>query len=455
MHIRTLYKKLPSWTKEYLKYGYGMIPIKVRLGKDFFKELDFLEKIQWWSSQEIENYQDERLRELITHAYKNVPYYSKLFKDNNLIPLDIKGVKDLHKIPLLTKDMIRKNPDDFIAKNYCKEDLYRITTSGTSGRIIPVYANYSKEHINGGPLEWRFYRWGGYNLNDYCAVFRAQFIEGKGICKNNPVQKKVFFSIYHINEKNIKGYILNLKRFPFKFLKGYPSALYDLVKLFSSNGVKRPFAPKAIFTLAEKLTKDQRGNIESYFGAKIFDWYSMEERTVVACECEKHSGLHINQDFGIVEFFEDKTVKDSEAKELVVTGLTNYIMPFIRYKTEDYAVSIKESCECGRKFPLINIIGGRVRFYLLDHKGVYHTVMDYIEGYYDFIDQYQYVQKERGKVVLKVIPKKKFFTNGSELMMNHLKERYGNNFDFSIEPVERIEKTQAGKTLLVISEVNN
>ena len=108
---------LRNWIAENIMFPSGDLFINQKVYK-YYKLLD---KSQWWSLSELENYQNERLRLLIRHAYANVPYYKKLFQENKLKISDIKSIDDLYKIPILTKEIIRKNKEQLIAQNISKD----------------------------------------------------------------------------------------------------------------------------------------------------------------------------------------------------------------------------------------------------------------------------------------------------------------------------------------------
>ena len=73
------------------------------------------DKNQWLSQEALYEYQSAKLRQIISHAYHNVPYYQKLFKKMNILPSDIQTQKDLKNIPYLTKDLLRNNFDSLVA----------------------------------------------------------------------------------------------------------------------------------------------------------------------------------------------------------------------------------------------------------------------------------------------------------------------------------------------------
>lgn len=447
------YKKLPTTARHTIKWGCSLIPIKMRLPKKFFDELAFLEKSQWWSRQELENYQNEKICGLIRYAYDNIPYYNRLFKENKLMPFDIKTIADLPKIPVLTKETVRNNPDLFISRIYKKKNLTAVTTSGTTGHPLSIYFDPQKEFFMGGPFEWRFFRWAGYQIGDYSAVFRAFFLKQRFFGKDllfqyNPMQKRLFFSVYDIEDSHIEQYAEGLSRYPIKVIQGYPSPLKKLIDVFIKNGIRLKCRPKAVLTLAEMVQQEQRSLIENYFNCKMFDWYAMEERAILACECSEHNGHHINPEFGICEF--DKNSEGSNGCEIISTGLTNFVMPFIRYKTGDYALPIDRKCGCGRSFPLIKMLGGRNRCFVKDKKGQQRYVIGSLDKYVDFISRYQYMVKGDGEIDMMIIPTSAYNKAVESKIYGDLNKKFGTNFQIRIITVKDIKGTAGGKTPLVV-----
>ena len=91
---------------------------------------NLLKESQYWTRERIENYQLTELNKLLNYAYKNVPYYNKVFKEIMLKPDDVQNFNDLKKIPFLTKEIIRKNVDDLVSKKYPPKELKFVTTGG-------------------------------------------------------------------------------------------------------------------------------------------------------------------------------------------------------------------------------------------------------------------------------------------------------------------------------------
>ena len=96
MHLAT---HLPRPLKQGLKYAYSVIPAPIRYGNVFCETYAFLQESQWWSREQLEEYQLEQLSKLLHHAYENVPYYRRVFDERGLKPKDIQSINDLKKLP--------------------------------------------------------------------------------------------------------------------------------------------------------------------------------------------------------------------------------------------------------------------------------------------------------------------------------------------------------------------
>lgn len=95
MMVINLAKNLPYPLKQGLKYVYSVIPLPIRYGKVFRDTYAFLQESQWWSKEQLEEYQLQQLSTLLQHAYENVPYYHRIFDERGLKPKDIQDFKDL------------------------------------------------------------------------------------------------------------------------------------------------------------------------------------------------------------------------------------------------------------------------------------------------------------------------------------------------------------------------
>lgn len=456
-----IYNYIPGSLKHAAKWSYGRLPLRLRWGKEFFRQLKFLEGSQWWSPQELENYQNEKLRPLIKHAYKNTPYYNRLFKENNLSPSDIKTIHDLPKIPILTKEIVRQSFQQMVATNIDRKNLVRFSTSGTTGKPLIFYSEKRLEFFNFGPYMWRYYRWAGQRFHDVKVLLSSWTLkpkrdETRKIIEYNVARHQLIFSSYDVNRKNAPLFARALQQYRPKFIEAFPASLEALIGFFKELDIKKPIQLKAIFTNSEVLYPWQRKLFIDYFDCPVFDVYSLEERVVIGAECEQHTDLHIFSEYGIAEFVDDsrKIISDYKSGQIVATNLNNYGMPFIRYNTQDMAHALREQCLCGRGLPLLRLVGGRTRNFVVSKSGsiISVTIVD-IPNASDNVHQFQFIQIEKGKLALKIVKKDNFSEVDLKKIHNKLNEKFSNDMEVDIDFVDAITQNPSGKKPLLIQKV--
>src|SRR5262249_18305868 len=114
----------------------------------------------------------------------------------------------------------------------------------------------------------------------------------------------------------------------------------------------------------------QRKSIEQVFDCKVTNRYGCEEVSLIACECERHEGLHVNADGVYVEIIRNgRVARPGESGSVVVTDLTNRAMPILRYQVGDVAVVSDRRCDCGRGLPLLERLEGREADYVVTPAG--------------------------------------------------------------------------------------
>ena len=129
------------------------------------KNQRFLEKSQWWSREDLERLQNNKLQNLIKFAYDKVPYYNRVMRKSNIKPDDIKSRKDLTKIPVLTKDIVRNNFKDLFSNNANMRDLFLVETSGSTGTPFKMYKDKNtKSWANAARLRGK--TWCGWEVGE-------------------------------------------------------------------------------------------------------------------------------------------------------------------------------------------------------------------------------------------------------------------------------------------------
>lgn len=406
------------------------------------RELFYLYSIKrnvYLDETKIKKIQEKKLRKIVKFAYENVPFYKRSFDKNKLNPDDIKTLSDLKKIPVITKNDIRDNYDDFIAKAVDQEKCCLRHTSGSTGKPLKIIEDRSSEAY-GTSLKYRAYMENGYKFTDKIFEFtHPRHIVNRPLSLLNKlgILRKYRISVFDPVEKHIEM----LNEIKPDIIEGYPSIL-RLIALKADN---LP-TPKKIFTTAETLSESDRKLIKEKFNCDVVDFYGCTEIPGIAWECEMHEGYHIDSDYRIVEFLDG---------EIVVTSLTNYAMPLLRYKVGDYGSLKNEKCSCNRKLSLIKSIEGRKDdFIILPNNKVVSprciNLLDEVEG----ISDYKTIQKKKDLFLVQLVKSNKFSEKTLDEIKTQIKKGcFGQEVKIEFEFFNEIPKESNGKKRTIISEV--
>ncbi|MDP2216442.1 MAG: hypothetical protein Q8J68_04035 [Methanolobus sp.] len=434
--------------------------ILVRNSLTYKKTYDLLKKSQWWSAYQLEEYQLEQLAKLLDHAYTNVPYYTRVFDERGLKPKDIQELKDLQQLPFLTRDMVRANFNDLCAKNYSPNQFQHVTTGGSSGTPLELYLERGVTDAK----EWAFMKtqWDrvGYRFRDKCAIFRGYKVpvQDNTFWKSQLFGRWMLFSSYDINNQNTPDYVKKLKEYNPKFIQAYPSSISLLAMNMNEMNIQNAVNPKAILCGSENLFPTQRKVLEDTFNTRVYSWYGLTEKVVLAGECEVSNNYHIFPEYGITELIDENgKVISSGTGEIVGTGFNNYAMPLIRYKMGDIGVLSTKKCECGREYPLLERVEGRSQDFVVTKDGAKITLTALIFGQhfnaFSNIKELQLVQEEKGELVFNIVKTEKFNADDEKEISCKIKSISHNQIDVFFNYVDSIPKTKRGKHRFLIQMV--
>jgi len=426
--------------------------------ENVYAHLRMLRKTQWWTYSRLEQLQQKKLRALLKHAYENVPYYHKVFRELGLKPEDIKTANDLIKLPFLTKENVQNNIDKLVAKNYNKQKLIPYSTGGSTGEPMNFFVDKTVLSWNAAAA-YREWSWAGYNIGDKIAYLwgAPQDLSRNAELKArlvNLMHRRIMLDAYIMTEKILDEYVRKLEKFKPKVINAYASAVYLMAQYMEKKGID-DIRPKAILTSCEMLFDYQREVIERAFDCEVFDYYSGRDTTLQAGECPEHSGYHLAIETGVVEFIKgDEHVAPGELGKIGITDLCNYAMPFIRYEIGDLGVPSDNVCSCGRGLPLMEKIVGRITDTITTKEGKHIHGGFFTQLFFDTkgIKQFQFIQKTRDSAILKIVKGE----NYSQAEVDTIIEKiYDQCWDMKIdvEFVESIPPTRSGKCRLTISEV--
>jgi len=418
----------------------------------------FLLKSQWWEKEEIKEYQNKKLSNLIKHSYNNVEYYRKLFRENNINPNEIKTAEDLKKIPPLTKDDVRKfGLSSLIAKNIPSRKIIKGTTGGSTGEPLQFYRDKNSKSWGLGALH-RFWNWSGINFAEKKFQFSGGSLGGF-LTKRSKLYTRFekfmtgtyVFPAFEMYEKNLERYLeIMTKNKDIKFLRGYSSSIFILAKYINNYGIDNNLELNAVLTTAEKLFDYQKEEIQKAFNCTVYDQYGCGEILSIAAHCSNGSLYHIAEEHVILEI--DDYKKKNVAR---ITDLDNYISPFIRYENGDIITPSNKICACGRELSTLSKIDGRTHDFITTRNGdliageFFPHLFQSVIG----VDQYFIYQKSIYLLIISIKPNKDFIFKELTPYINKIKEYVGEDMTVEINLVEDIPLTKTGKRLFIKSDV--
>ena len=423
-------------------------------GKKSSVYLKELEKSQWLSADKIRRIQWKRLKAMLHHAYQNVPFYRRRFRVNGLAPDDIKTPSDMLKLPILTREELRKaiSNGEILAGNMNSNRFRRNSTGGSTGKPLVFYNDKIQFEYRWASTN-RNLRWTGYNIGEKIIKVWSgtQYLARSATLKErvgNFTWRRKVLSAYRMDEPTMEKYAQVIKEYKPRLLVGYTSALYLLAKYMEKKGIDDVHVDAVIAT-AETLFSGYRSIIEDRFNSKVFNRYGSREFSTLAHECEKHFELHMNAENLFVEVIRDgEHVAPGESGEIIVTDFHNFCMPFIRYRIEDIGVpSDEKKCNCGRGLPLLKMVEGRVHNVLVTPDGRFipgeffpHLFKD-LKG----IKQFQVIQKVKDKLLIRIVKGEDYTQKEMDKALAVIKKYFGENMEILLEFMEEIPPPPSGK----------
>jgi phenylacetate-CoA ligase len=420
-----------------------------------------LRRTQWLSPSEVRELQEQRLRSVIRHAYRHVPYYRETFDRLNIDPDSIRRLEDLQRLPVLTKDDIRLNLYfDLISDAHDKRQMLPITTSGSTGEPLTLYADKTQLEMRWATtlrnIEWTGYLFGDRQVRLWHATIGMSGVQAFKERLDALLTRRRFFPAFEMNEASIARYLELLRATRPALIDGYAEALNLIANYLKRNHVDG-ISPKGIISSAQTLSEESREIIERAFDSKVFDKYGSREFSGIAHECEAHRGHHVNAESYIVEITrEGKAVPPGEIGEVLVTDLSNFSVPLIRYSLGDLATATDQPCPCGRGLPLIGSIQGRIQAIIIGTNGCFlpgtffaHVLKDY--GH--LIRQFQVVQERLGAIDFNLVKGPRFSETALQEILDLFRRHLGADMAIDVHYVDHIALVRTGKHRHSLSKI--
>lgn len=320
-------------------------------------------KIETMSRAKMQKLQLKRLKEIVKYAYENVPFYKKKYDEAGVKPSDIKTLKDIEKLPFVTKADLRDNyPYGFLSVPLSK--MARIhASSGTSGK--PTVVAYTDEDME----VWtecvaRLVAAAGGRSDDIVQICFGYglFTGALGLHQG---WERIGAAVIPASTGNTERQLMLMKDLQSTALVSTPSYALHMAEEMERLGYKpEDFKLRVGMFGSEASSEEMHKEIARKLHVLPTDNYGLSELIGpgVSGECEFKQGMHINEDHFYAEILDPNdfhALGEGEYGELVLTSLTKKSMPMIRYRTKDVTKIDYTPCACGRTTARMAKLKGR------------------------------------------------------------------------------------------------
>ncbi len=385
-----------SWAKKQLW------TLRLRASGPVLSDLERLHHWQSMRADDLRGLEEERLRALLRFAHGRVPYYRRMLEAEGVVSEDhAVELPRFWKLPLLDKTTLRHEFEELKATDLRERDWYLNSSGGSTGEPARFIQD-GEFHAWVVAIKLLFDEWTGCRIGDRKVVLWGSSRDVDG--SKHPLRTRVgrwlanerWLPAYGLSDGDMLRHARAIDVIHPAQLLAYVESAYELSLVLDKSGtIIRP--PGAVMTSAGTLYPAMRSQIAEQLKAPIFDRYGSREVGDVACECDHHEGLHVCSPVNYVEVLraDGSPASPGEEGEIVVTNLVNFAMPLIRYRIGDSGAWATRPCSCGRQWPLLAKVTGRMcdTLFTMEGNRIGGEYFVHELRVYDWLKRFQLIQE--------------------------------------------------------------
>lgn len=443
--------------RDWIKYINYPVAMKLCGYEERIKSFNDCVKKQYRSYDENLSEMKNNLYNIVDYAIHHVPYYQDLDQKNRWSFSRNTIIDDIKQLPVLTKDIIRKEGN----RLYSTENLkYYITTSGGStGEPVQLRRDQYLERIH--PQNY-FLSYAGYDIGDKKVLLwgsERDILQGsvgiKAQISNRFIQRQKMLNSFMMTRNDMLEYVHTINQWKPEVILAYTQSIFELSRFIKEENLEI-FSPGGIVVSAGTLYNDWRKEIEEVFRCPVINQYGSRETPGIAVSCAEDSQLHINTFMNYVEVVDDQdnTLPCGIDGNILVTSLINKSMPILRYKIGDIgALSTKKECKCGRNLPCLMHVTGRTVNVFKRRDGAKIDGEYFTHLFYGIaqIEKFQVIQKDYEEIEINLQVTEKLIEKKEKEIKNNVRVVMGENCNVEINYVDKVLPTKSGKFLYTVS----
>lgn len=447
------YKRSPQSFKNVVGGIYSFLPDNVIYGKKYLQFIDIIKSSSSFTDKDYEEYEWEQISNVLDIAFKTIPFYQSLYAEYGINRNQIQNFHDFSMLPIINKQLIKENLKSFTSSKFQNHKL-RMNTGGSSGSPLEFFIHKGITRPKERAFLNAYFQSLGYNRNQKSVTFRGDVVPGKDIYMYDPIRNNYIFSSYRITEKNINKILDDLNKIKPDFIFGYPSVVYDLSNLIKAEDrLQLKISLKGIILLSEKLFDFQVKTIEEVFNTKVNCYYGHSERLVLGYKCSNCNNYLMDRLYGYAEIVDknDQIITENKVGRIIGTGFHNFVMPLIRYDTNDMSSYADNKCNCcdSKNLLLFSDVEGRTSDYLIgsDYRKISITGIIFGQHLDVFkqVSKFQLIQYDPGEVNFNIVTNSRLSQKDELSLKRKIESASDNTVLVSINYVDNLEISPSGK----------
>lgn len=395
-------------------------------------------------AEQLQQCQQQQFNAMVRFAVRNTDFYRDSYQG-------IAGPEfAATELPVLTRQAVAEQRDAMLAYGLDPAALKLGYTGGSTGKPLAFYYTDEKtENMRAGMM--RSYRWAGWRPGDKVLNFwgaqqdiRKPRNPGDRLRRNAAAEQTL--GAFEFSETELLRWAQRVQSWKPTLLQGYASILAELAQFVQRSNMRMPSTIKGVFSTAEVLYDWQRAAIESAFSCAVFNQYGSREVPNIGLQCA-HGNFHVFSDLVKLE-----SIPVDGEHRLLVTSLTNRVMPMIRYELGDLGRLQAGQCSCGSPFPMMALDVCRKNDLVVTPAGrkIYPAYFVRLLDGHGGIEQFQFVQTGPGSMVLRLCARQDDADVVGQALRSRLQADLGSDMALEVERVDNIPRSRSGKHRSVI-----
>jgi phenylacetate-CoA ligase len=415
------------------------------------RDREILARLKWSKPQQT-RYVESRLKAVLAHAARNVPFYEKRLRQHGLTERDLRHLKDLSVLPTTSKADLEEDADAFLAEGVKKTEVIGRCKGATVDLPLHVYFTPEEDEILRA-VERRTVAANGLTKRHkgLWVVAPNQMPPAQSWRERLKQGQRLYLSSFETVAEQLRV-VRELK----PECLAAPAWILNRLAREILDGVALDFQPALLVSWGEALRPSDRERIQQAFGQMPTEVYQAWEFGPIAVQCARCEGFHVNFDFVHVDVVHDgRLTRPGEAGEVIVTALGNMTMPLIRYNLGDLATWKDTPCPDGWAGPVLAGIGGRLEQAIRLPTGMYVTQqqVERCLDQFENVASYRVIQTQPRTVEVQIVPGPYFEERTQQLLRRKCLELFRNQIGVELQQVKKLAILEGPRRRTVVAKV--